>query len=98
MANVDYDKAARLLAGLFATAEEAFRKKKEPPAAASIRQAGGALFSSATQSYREVLLGCCLARILDASINIRHPYVSQGDDAFNGRTRDERVVNPFLPS
>ena len=54
------------------------------------------MFASSTQSYREVLVGCCLARLIDRSINIRHPYVNQGEDAFNGRTLDERVVNPFL--
>ena len=54
------------------------------------------LFSSTTQAFREVLLGCLLARISDKTINIRKPYVSQGSDAFNGRTLDERVVNPVL--
>jgi hypothetical protein len=43
-----------------------------------------------------VLLGCGLARILDPAVNLRHPYVNQGEDAFNGRTLDEKVVNPFL--
>jgi hypothetical protein len=54
------------------------------------------LFASPAQSYREALLGCGLARLLDQSINIRHPYISHGSDAFNGRTLDEQVVNPFL--
>ena len=54
------------------------------------------VFSSNTQAFREVLLGCVLARIQDETINIRKPYVSQGDDAFSGRTLDERVVNPIL--
>ena len=30
------------------------------------------------------------------SCYIRHPYVKQGEDAFNGRTLDEKAVNPFL--
>jgi hypothetical protein len=93
---IDYDKAKRLLDELFAEAELAFHDKKLPAIASDLAIAGEKLFASATQSYREVLLGCCLARLLDASINIRHPYVNQGDDAFNGRTLDERVVNPFL--
>ena len=54
------------------------------------------LFSSATQAFREALLGCLLARINDKTINIRKPYVSQGSDAFNGRTLDDQVVNPIL--
>ncbi len=96
MGSVDYAVAAKLLATLFAKAEQAFQDKQSPAVLASVQRVGDTLFSSSTQSYREVLLGCCLARILDASINIRHPYVSQGDDAFNGRTLDEKVVNPFL--
>ena len=93
---IDYEKASQLLGGLFAEAEHAFRDRTPPAVASDLANAGEKLFASATQSYREVLLGCCLARLLDASINIRHPYVNQGDDAFNGRTLDERVVNPFL--
>jgi hypothetical protein len=96
MASIDYAVAARLLATLFAKAEQAFHDKQSPAVSAPVQRAGDALFSSSTQSYREVLLGCCLARILNASINIRHPYVNQSDDAFNGRTLDEKVVNPFL--
>lgn len=94
--NLDYAKATSLLARLFAKAERAFQDKQAPPVATAIQDACEALFLSSTQSYREVLLGCCLARILDQSINIRHPYVNQGEDAFNGRTLDEKVVNPFL--
>ncbi len=55
-----------------------------------------AIFESATQAYREVLLGCVLARLLNPAIDIHKPYVNQGEDAYNGRTLDERVVNPFL--
>ena len=29
-------------------------------------------------------------------INIRLPYMNQSDNAYNGRTLDETVVNPFL--
>ena len=54
------------------------------------------VYSSNTQAYREALLGCLVARIQDETINIRKPYVSQGEDAFSGRTLDERVINPFL--
>ena len=92
---LDYDNAGKLLADLFAQAEQAFQSGQVPKAPNPIAISLDALFSSATQSYREVLLGCGLARILDSSINLRHPYVNQGDDAFNGRTLDEKVVNPF---
>lgn len=100
MASIDYTAAAKLLATLFAKAAQVFQEKQSQAqlqaVSAPIRQACDALFTSSTQSYREVLLGCYLARMLDASINIRHPYVNQSEDAFNGRTLDEKVVNPFL--
>jgi len=56
------------------------------------------IFESNTQAYREVLLGCLLAKLEDPSADVRKPYIGLGDDAFNGRTLDERVVNPFLHS
>lgn len=96
MAGIDYGKAAKLLGSLFAEAERSFRDKQSPEVSAHIEEVTERLVTSTTQSFREVLLGCCLARALDASINIRHPYVSQGDNAFNGRTLDEKVINPFL--
>ena len=96
MASIDYDKAAGLLSSLFVEAEASFRNKQPPMITSHIEVATERLVTSDTQSFREVLLGCCLARLLDASINIRHPYVNQGEDAFNGRTLDERVINPFL--
>mgnify|MGYP007099441666 CR=1 FL=1 len=55
-----------------------------------------AVFYSQTQSYREVLLGCALIRLLDKGVNIRLPYIKHGKGAFNGRTLDEKVINPFL--
>ncbi|MFZ5452218.1 MAG: hypothetical protein ACOZF2_10180 [Thermodesulfobacteriota bacterium] len=96
MPTLEYEKAAELLLELFAEAEADFQKKTPPPVPIAIQGAADRLFASSTQSYREVLLGCGLARIIDQSINIRHPYVNQGDDAFNGRDLDERVINPFL--
>jgi hypothetical protein len=96
MPAIDYEQAAALLTELFAEAEAAFQRNDTPNVEIAIQDAANRLFSSSTQAYREVLLGCGLARVLDQSINIRHPYMSQGADAFNGRTLDERVVNPFL--
>jgi hypothetical protein len=54
------------------------------------------VFQSATQAYREALLGCVIARLQDPTINPRKPYMNQGEGAYNGRTMDERVINPFL--
>ena len=96
MATLDLAKAREVLELLFIDATKSFQVKQPPTVEAMIDSVCDVLFASATQSYREVLLGCCLARILDSSINIRHPYAGQGDDAFNGRTLDEKVVNPFL--
>lgn len=92
----DYERAAELLAELFSEAEAAHLRGRPLEVGAELENAAEVLFQSRTQSYREVLLGCGLARLVDGSINIRHPYMSQGANAFNGRTLDERVVNPFL--
>jgi len=54
------------------------------------------LFESKTQAYREVLLGCILAKLQAPKVDVRLPYVQQGERAYNGRTLDEKVVNPFL--
>jgi hypothetical protein len=93
---LDYEAAAGLLEELFAEAEAGHLAGTPPSVSASTQAAAAIVFASSTQAYREVLLGCGLATMLDRSINIRHPYANQGTDAFNGRTLDERVVNPFL--
>ena len=92
----DYERAAEALAQLFGDSENLFRDGKEAPVPKVFAQNVDALFASKTQSYREVALGCGLVRLLDKSLNLRLPYVNQGKGAFNGRTLDEDVVNPFL--
>ena len=37
-----------------------------------------------------------VAKMQDSTIDVRKPYVNMGDGAYNGRTMDERVVNPFF--
>jgi hypothetical protein len=96
MSALDYEEAPKILKELFAEAEIAFRVNTAPQVEPAIMGSADRLFASSTQAYREVLLGCGLARILDRSINIRQPYIRQGPNAFSGRTLDERVVNPFL--
>ena len=94
--SIDYEEARKILEELFGQMEIAF--VKESPLAVW-EEVGGTIetvIGSKTQAYREVLIGCAIARILDPLIDIRKIYVNQGDDAFNGRTLDERVVNPFL--
>jgi hypothetical protein len=93
---LDYEAAKSLLADLFAEAEARHLEGAPPNVSETAQAAAKTIFDSSTQAYREVLLGCGLARLLDRKINIRHPYANQGSDAFNGRTLDERVVNPFL--
>lgn len=93
---IDYESARQLLTDVFEAAEADFHRRTPPVVPRNIQTAAEILFSSRTQSYREALLGCAIARRLNPAINLRHPYMNHGDDAFNGRTLDEQVVNPFL--
>lgn len=96
MAAIDYDAARALLLQLLDEAKLRHENTGSSLSSTALSTALDALFTSRTQSYREVLLGCGLARILDQSIDIRLPYIQQGAAAFNGRTLDEIVVNPIL--
>lgn len=95
MTQIDYLQAAKIL-------ESMYREAEKPPSDSVNKflddneQLLDAVFDSQTQSYREVLLGCSLIRWLDKSVNIRLPYMKHGKGAFNGRTLDEKVINPFL--
>ena len=93
---IDYESARQLLADVFEEAEADFRHRIPSVVPRHIRESVEALFSSRTQSCREALLGCAIACNLNPAINLRHPYMNHGDDAFNGRTLDEQIVNPFL--
>jgi len=93
---IDYAAARKRLDKAFAEAEVDFGKEQIAQVSSGTETAADTLFESGTQAFREALVGCALARILDQGFDIRLPYVKQGDDAFNGRTLDERVVNPFL--
>jgi len=96
MASLDYEKAQRILEEILPQSELALIQDSHPRLNPRLVHAVHTIFSSKTQAYREVLLGCTVAKILDESINIRQPYVSQGPRAFSGRTLDEKVINPFL--
>ncbi len=95
---LNYDKARKLLEDTLDQIEQEFLQQsyqtsiKEEQVLREI----ATLFESNTQAYREVLLGCVIARLSDSSIDIAKPYVGQGHDSFNGRTLDELVINPFL--
>ncbi len=93
---LDYDAARSLLNDLFIEAEQDLLSHRTPEVPPQIQEACELVFASKTQAYREALTGCAIARIQDRGIDIRLPYVNQGDRAFNGRTLDEKAVNPFL--
>lgn len=94
---IEYDSAGDDLQAAFDAAEARLLSNSVPaPPTQRISDAIGVVFASRTQAFREVLLGCVLARIQDKTIDIRLPYISQGASAYNGRTLDERVVNPTL--
>lgn len=96
MVDFDYKNAEELLGKAYFKAQHQFYEGSAPPEPPFIQKNLKNVFDSKTQAYREVLLGCILARLIDIEIDIRKPYVSQGPNAFNGRTLDERVVNPFF--
>jgi len=54
------------------------------------------LFASETQAYREALVGCAVARILNQDVDIRLPATEDGDAAFSGRSLADNAVTPFL--
>lgn len=93
---IDYPAAEAVLAETFALAEADFSSGARVHVPDELGAATSTLLNSDTQAFREALIGCALAHILDPRVDIRLPYMNQGDDAFNGRTLDERVVNPFL--
>ncbi|MGE0224157.1 MAG: restriction endonuclease, SacI family [Acetobacteraceae bacterium] len=93
---IDHDAARALLSATLRQAEEDFAAGCWQPIPDALAAANEQLMRSATQAYREVLIGCCVARAMDPSIDVRLPYASQGYYAYSGRSLDEGVVNPFL--
>lgn len=94
--SLEYASAGEQIRATFRAAESDFASGTIVPVPTEIAAATVQLMKSSTQAYREVLVGCCLARILDQQIDVHLPYASQGDSAYNGRSLDEFVVNPFL--
>ena len=84
------------LSALFNEAENLVATGATSGVVQAVSDAAEVIFASSNQSCREALLGCALARLINPSIDIRLPYAGHGATAFNGRTLDERVVNPFL--
>ena len=93
---IDYEQARAQLVEAFESAENDYRAGESIDVSPRTRESTKKLFESKTQAFREALVGCCLGRLSDPDIDIRLPYMNQGKDAYNGRTLDEKVVNPFL--
>jgi len=94
MSMIDYSAARTILE--IAWSEVEADPDRVLPVTSEIQAAVDLIFRSNTQAYREVVLGCVLAKIIDPSTDITQPYMNQGPHAFNGRTLDEQVINPFL--
>lgn len=90
------DKIRGRLEESFTEAETLFREKRCPTLSESLELDLSLIFKSQTQAFREVLIGCVLVSLEVPSADIRKPYSNQAPNAFNGRTLDEQVVNPFL--
>jgi len=93
---IDTEELRTVLEQSFIRAETAFFEDKGPRVPSVFADSCDVVFRSKTQAYREVLVGCLLARTHDKTTDIRLPYVKLGANAFSGRSLDERVVNPFL--
>ena len=94
--SIDYAIARENLEALFLRAEEDSRENRSPKVPKAFSEAVETLFQSNTQSFREVALGCGIVRLLEKGADLRLPYASQGPTSYNGRTLDEKVINPFL--
>jgi hypothetical protein len=94
---IDKDEARATLRKLFsAITAHALAGAPPPIRAGELEASCNILFESRSQSFREALLGCALARWQDDTVDIRHPYVDQGPNAISLRSFDEQVINPFL--
>jgi hypothetical protein len=96
--SIDFKKAEQILREQFERAEQDYLNTAPPSVSARAQEAADTLFETGVQSYREALLGCAIARVVDAQIDLTQPYTDQGENAFSGRSLDEKVVNPFLVS
>ena len=94
--NIEYSAALNILNRTFSDVTRDYIEKRIPNIQSGLVQSYDLLFESKTQAYREVLLGCILAKLLHPKDDVKLPYVQQGEFAYSGRTLDEKVINPFL--
>ena len=96
MARINHERARKLLNAAFDQADRQLLEHQGLDAPPDLRAPIERVFASSTQAYREVVLGCLLACMIDPSVDVRLPYVGAGERAFAGRDLDEQVVNPIL--
>lgn len=68
---IDYEVARRILKEEFEAAEREVGENTPVVVQAVISESTSRLLASRTQAFREALIGCCLARIIDQEIDIR---------------------------
>lgn len=94
--DIDFKKAKEVLLDAYNEVLQSYKRGQPPQVDKKLQSAATTLFTTRVMSYREALLGCALARVIDRNIDITLPYKAQGPNAFSGRSLDEKVVNPFL--
>ena len=68
---IDYEEAKRILSEEFRNDQADYLAGKPAAVPENIKNSTIKLFESRTQAFREVLVGCLLARIINPQINIR---------------------------
>jgi hypothetical protein len=96
MVRIENSRAKSILEEQFSQAERLFLQGESVSIDDAVLSNTDIMFRSRTQAYRETIIGCLIARIIDKTIDIYLPYINLGENAYNGRTLDEQVVNPFL--
>ena len=95
---VDHHAAAELLKATLEVAQASYRDRSPINVSSEVASATERLFESKTQAYRDALVSCTVARILDPAIDIRLPATEYGENAFSSRSLADKVVTPFLQS
>lgn len=93
---IKISEAIELLRESFELAEEDYQEKAATVFPEDVVKATGRLFTSETQAYREALVGCAIARVVNQEIDIRLPATADGENAFSGRSLADNVITPFL--
>lgn len=76
--------AIAVLEGIFALAEDDYREQAPWHLPEGATPVIARLFASETQAYREALVGCAVAKILNPQIDIRYPATEHDPNSFSG--------------